>query len=281
MNIGRTYVIILCSSLVFLFMAPSFLATFTMEQPILTEGDFWTYELGTIESDGTKTVAGEERIEVGGTTTITDGHGQQVSARIVTETREVRVESDQGEEKLSTVTTTYYYDESSLGIIEQVTEGPDMTGELIGSFNPPYWTVEWPLSVGNEWTVNSNNTWTIYTGERNSQPVNSSGICRNETEITTPAGTFSCLEVQSWPQRQDMDKYDLLYFSQETGFQPVRNEKHYGANAYSTVVYMELQEFHCGEYGTSPHTPGFEILLAFGILLGFLVWRKKREQKNG
>lgn len=278
MNSSRIFAIIILFSLVFFAVSPSLLATSPMEQPIFSEGDFWTYEFGLLNQNGNKTIVGQERIEVGGTESIALANGQQVSARILTATRQGTKNMGQDDESIQTITTVYYYDESSLGIIQQVSEGSEFTGKLIGVFDPPYWTFEWPLSVGNEWRVNSNNTWSIYTGEHYSQPVNSSGICRNETEISTPAGRFSCFEVQWWPIRQNRDAYDLIYISPEVGFQPVRKETHNEESTPSSINYMELKDFHYGDYGTTTAngSPGFEAILVVGLLIVFALWRRMK-----
>jgi len=216
-------------------------------QPHWEKGDYWDYrtttyfpnlEISPQNSTGREEVVGEENITV---------DGMDYNAIVV------------GVGEKGNYSGRFYYRSSDLALIKF----EYVTINFSDIFQPPWNRWSYPIQVGEIWEQEGNVTRCIFNRTEKHHYIFHS-ICTGKTEISVPAGTFSCYIIKEYDEEED--NYGIYYISSEVG-REVKTELYENGELSSEKVLLSF--FYQGKTNNGKSDegiPGFEILSLMGSI---------------
>ena len=159
-----------------------------MQKPVLTEGDFWDYDIELFYEDSDTIITGERKIEVHNNKTITI-NDSQYNSRIVTDYSKAIRNFSNNTVNLSSYVIKYYTEDDISLIIYIKNDAIYGYSEIVYEY--PFVGFYWPIRSGFSWERTAIRTYSNYTDSK-TEEITFYYECLGTTNISTSAGFFTC-----------------------------------------------------------------------------------------
>jgi hypothetical protein len=286
----KLFIVIIMSISLF-FISISLIVSADMQKPVLTEGDFWIYDIELFYEDSDIIKTGERKIEVHSNKIITI-NGSKYNSRIVTDYSIVISNFSNNTVNLSSYVIKYYTEDDISLMIYIKNDAIYGYSEIVYEY--PFVGFCWPIRSGFSWERIAIRTYSNYTDSK-TEEITFYYECLGKTNISTSAGFFTCyiIKIRS---AEDESYYTISYRSPGTGYFEVKSEEYHNdfltkktelkSYKYTTEIFIEEEN---GEYYDSNDTknnnilnnenksPGFEIIILLLSLISIIILKKKKQ----
>jgi len=275
-----------------MFILTSLIVTADMQKPVLTEGDYWHYDVKLFYDDSDIIITGERRIEVHSNKTITI-NGSQYDSRIVLDYSEIYGYNFNNTLNLSSYTVKYYNEDDISLMVYIKNDAINGYSEIVYKY--PFVGFYWPLISGFSWIRTAQRTYSNIT-KSITEEITFYYECLGITNISTSAGYFKCYKIKI-RSAEDESYYTITYRSPDTGYFEVISEEYNNdfltkkteLKSYKYTPNTSIEENNNeskdnnnnetknkNETNQEIETPGFEFIISIFLIFLILILKKNK-----